>query len=792
MNTAATSLGDYLDYPQPVLLDRDDLDQVRSGEHIQLFISHRTRSRQVDGHLMRFDRSNEVVDVILKDQWDFSSFDFSEINYIVLTRPRLITSRESHADKAKIHKYEITLLDETTLTGKSLPIIEDNHGLFIFPVDNNLHFQCYFIPATSIKNGYSIGAAESYQGQFIETSTDSKLKKSVAIINSIEELMHAIANQPAAPQIKLGQLLLNDGIITEEQLSNALSYHAKNRHRPLGKILVQMNLVSEEDIQLALTRKLAIPFVDLAKFDANPDVIHELPQDIVRRHKVVPILRRGNELIIALENPLDKEAISAARFNTKLHIEPVMASSQEIDAYITKMFGEESIDFTLEELEGFESIDTSLETRDKDSEEVGENDSTILRLANKIILDAFKKSASDIHIEPYPRKQKALIRFRVDGVMQDYIEIPGHLRKPLVSRYKIMSGLDISERRKPQDGKINFKRFSNVKLELRVATIPTVGDLEDVVMRLLPDTKPKPISDLGFSSHNHKLIRNMLDIPYGLILVCGPTGSGKTTTLHSLLASLNTGDRKIWTAEDPVEITQRGLRQVQVNPKIDFTFAKAMRSFLRADPDIIMVGEMRDDETAKIGIEASLTGHLVLSTLHTNSAPESIVRLLDMGMDPFNFAYSLIGVVAQRLARSLCKHCKQAEKISTAALEDLAAEYLFPYFHEDTDKASKEKMIASTLAEWRETYGDADGEITTYRTKGCPQCDHSGYHGRISIHEVLTNGEELRRMIRERASVTEIQQLSINHGMYTLKQDGVLKYLYGLTDMDQIRKVCIS
>lgn len=792
MNHAATSLGDLIDYPQPAKINTDDRDAVRSGEHIQLVISHRAKSRIVDGHIMRFDTTQEIVDVILQDQWDFSSFDFAEINYLTLTRPRVITTNEEKAHQFKIHSYDIPLLDDKHLTGKSLPIIERNEGIFLFPVDNNLHFQCIFIPQTSLIDGYEIGGAEPLTTGSGGEEHDHYLASILPSIKNIDELMHAISKQPAAPQVKLGQLLIKEHLISSDQLENALNYQEKNRHRPLGKILVQMGVISEEEIQLALTRKLAIPVIDLESFETDSEALNELPKTIIRKHNVVPIFRRGNELIVALENPLDKEAIAAARFNTKLHIETVMASRIQLEAYISKVFGEQAIDFSLEELENYESIDTSSEHREHDTEEVGENDNTILRLANKIILDAFKKGASDIHIEPYPRKQKAIVRFRVDGVMQEYFEVPANLRKPLISRYKIMAGLDISERRKPQDGKINFRRFSNMRLELRVATIPTVGDLEDVVMRLLADSKPKAVSDLGLTKSNLTYIEEIINLPYGLILVCGPTGSGKTTTLHSLLANINTGDRKIWTAEDPVEITQKGLRQVQVNPKIDFTFAKAMRSFLRADPDVIMVGEMRDEETASIGIEASLTGHLVFSTLHTNNAPESIIRLLDMGMDPFNFAYSLIGIASQRLARCLCKHCKQAEKLDSTKLADLAEEYLAPIFEHGTGHTNKHQMVMETIQNWQENFGDADGQITTYHTKGCDRCDHSGYKGRIAIHEVLKNNDQLRRIIRNKASVDELFNVAIETGMVTLKQDGIIKYLQGETDMIQIRKVCIS
>ncbi|MEY3006844.1 MAG: hypothetical protein RI942_1186 [Pseudomonadota bacterium] len=789
MITAATSLGEFLDFPPPPSLGQKDLDPVRSGEHITMLVFHRGHSKLIDGHLMQFDLPGESVDLILQDQWDFSSFDFSEINYLTLTRPRKISEAEEVNHRIKVRRYDLRLLSDERLCGKTLPIIEDDKGIFLFPVDENFHYCCIFVPKTSLKGGYQLGAFETLSGKTKTENHVAAQKNANALINNADDLMRAVNNQPIAPQIKLGQLLLREKLIDEEQLSHALSIQKDNKQRPLGKILSQMGIISDADIQLALRRKLAIPFVDLMAFDIDQEVVGLLPKNIIRKHQLLPLLQHGNELIVALENPLDKEAIAAARFNTRLHVETVMASGFQLETRINEIFGEQVIDFSLEDLEVFDKADPSSE---ENSEEVGENDNTILRLANKIIIDAYRRGASDIHIEPYPRRSKAIVRFRIDGVLSDYIEVPANLRKPLVSRYKIMAGLDIAEKRKPQDGKINFKRFSNIKLELRVATIPTVGDIEDVVMRLLADSKPKAIKDLGLSKINQGMLEGMLEIPYGLILVCGPTGSGKTITLHSLLARLNTGDRKIWTAEDPVEITQRGLRQVQVNPKIDFTFANAMRSFLRADPDVIMVGEMRDEETAKIGIEASLTGHLVLSTLHTNSAPESIVRLLDMGMDPFNFAYSLVGVVAQRLARTLCMHCKRPEKLSEQHLLDLAVEYLQYMLDEGTSELERERLIAKTIDTWKKAFGDSNNDITTYHAIGCDSCDHSGYSGRIALHEVLGNSEELRRLIRERASVSELQHSCINHGMISLKQDGITKVLKGDTDMIQVRKVCIN
>jgi type II secretory ATPase GspE/PulE/Tfp pilus assembly ATPase PilB-like protein len=401
---------------------------------------------------------------------------------------------------------------------------------------------------------------------------------------------------------------------------------------------------------------------------------------------------------------------------------------------------------------------------------VDEDDSNVVKIVNQIFTEAIDGGASDIHIEPYGKGIGSVVRFRVDGVCHEQLRIPATYHRAVVSRIKILARLDISERRKPQDGKLQFRR-SEEKVEFRVATIPTATREEDVVLRVLVSSGHLPIEKLNLTQRNFQELNRLLEKPYGMLLCTGPTGSGKTTTLHAALGHLNSPGRKIWTAEDPVEITQLGLRQVQIAPKIGLTFAAAMRAFLRADPDIIMVGEIRDRETAAVATEASLTGHLVLSTLHTNSAPETITRLLDMDIDPFSFADALLGVLGQRLARTICQHCK------------------VPYH------ATKEEY--ETLAY---SYGEAafgqlglpyDDLFTLYRGQGCADCRNTGYRGRIGLHELLVVSDEIRLLIHKRALVAEVREVAQAQGMTTLIQDGVLKVLSGRTDYTQVKAVAM-
>jgi type II secretory ATPase GspE/PulE/Tfp pilus assembly ATPase PilB-like protein len=566
--------------------------------------------------------------------------------------------------------------------------------------------------------------------------------------------------------------LLENHLLTQKELGKALA-DARQRKESIEALLIREYKIPKTELGESLSRYYKVPFVQFNQSHPIPgELLPGLKVPFMRNNVWVPLKAEENHPVIAIDDPHDLKRIDEikALFPGR-RLKFVVSLKQDVLDFI-KLFTQDEkemaeIDDILSQLED--------ETQEIDEAEgsMGEEDSAVVQLVNKIILDAYARNASDIHIEPYPGKQNTLVRIRVDGSCTVYQTIPFAYRNAVVSRIKIMSDLDIAERRLPQDGKIKFKKYGGKDIELRVATVPTQGGMEDVVMRILAAGEPIPLDKIGFSDRNYENFLTAVVKPYGLILVCGPTGSGKTTTLHSALAYINKTETKIWTAEDPVEITQKGLRQVQVKSKIGFDFAAAMRSFLRADPDVIMVGEMRDKETTHIGIEASLTGHLVFSTLHTNSAPESITRLLDMGMDPFNFADAILAIMAQRLVRTLCPDCKRAYNPSREEFDELVREY----GHEDF-----ERNLALTYS----------SDLTLNKPVGCDFCNGTGYRGRMGLHELLIGTDPMKKMIQRRAQMEEIRDQAISDGMTTLKQDGIEKIFSGHADLLQVRKVCIK
>ena len=554
---------------------------------------------------------------------------------------------------------------------------------------------------------------------------------------------------------KLGKILVNAKLITEEQLEKALQIQKREGGR-LGSILVKSGFVEEERLLKTLSQKYGIPAIDLSKIEIDSGVVKLVPVEVVKKYSVVPIKRSGTVLSLAMIDPGDVHALDDIKFMTGYDVVPLVASEAAILGAISQFYGasEQGFAEVLEGIEGDPDVATlEEEEEDPSKAQEGVEDAPVVKLVNVILSEAIKKGASDIHVEPYETSFR--IRYRMDGLLYEIMSPPKKLQAPLISRLKIMASLDIAERRLPQDGRIKL-RVEDKQVDLRVSTLPCLFG-EKVVMRILDKSNlTLDLTKLGFEEKAMNDFMAAISSPYGMVLVTGPTGSGKTTTLYSALSHVNTADVNIMTAEDPVEYNLMGINQVQMKDDIGLNFAAALRSFLRQDPDIVMVGEIRDFETAEIAVKASLTGHLVLSTLHTNDAPSTVNRLLNMGIEPFLVASSVLLILAQRLVRRICKNCKETEKIDPQALE----------------KIGFSKQEASS--------------ITCYKGKGCPNCSDTGYKGRLALYEVMPMTEEIRELVLQGASSDEIKKKSIALKMKTLRMSGLTKIKDGITTVEEV------
>ena len=804
--------------------------------------------------LIEFDADSGTVHLQTPQARKPIAIRFEQFQRLVLLTPIApLPPTGGQVKKYRLEAYHVTHKSGHSSSGLTIGTVERPAGVFLFePIDEQASVRRLFIPRATIAR-ISFGAdAESYLAQLAPATAPAELTSSafaslplpaaslsapaatpssdlgpaggittrvhqVAEILSErpattpQELEEGIARQARMPIVRLGEALIALGYINLAQLHDAIEEQRQDRSTPIGELLVRKGLVTREGLQTALARKMGYPVVDLAKFPADTEALVLVNKGLAARVQAMPLMVRHGRLIVAVEDPSRAKALDEVEFAAGCKVVPVLALAGTLSEGIERAYqklGAESLEARLAEAEkanaevDFSGSNELLASLEQDSgEEAGgddggieQSDNSLVRLINSMILEAQAQGVSDIHIESQPGRQKVKIRFRRDGVLKPYLELPHTYRSAMLARIKIMCDLDISERRKPQDGKITLGKFVNgSRLELRVATIPTSQGLEDAVLRLLSSAKLIPLDDLGMSPDNLARVKDVVQRPYGMFLCVGPTGSGKTTTLHSALGFINGPDRKIWTAEDPIEITQQGLRQVQVNPKIDWTFAKALRSFLRADPDVIMVGEIRDKETAQTAIESSLTGHLVLSTLHTNSAPETVTRLLDMGMDPFNFGDSLLGVLAQRLVRKMCPHCRTSRLATEAEIEELAGDYLNSFA-----EARSRPSAGALVAQWRERFGvdphdhskpdsTGHGVLLHHHSPGCEKCGGTGYRGRAGIHELLMVTRELRHLIQTGARVDDIQRAALEASMRTLRQDGIEKVMSGITTIHEVR-----
>ncbi|MEA3438347.1 MAG: GspE/PulE family protein [Thermodesulfobacteriota bacterium] len=573
--------------------------------------------------------------------------------------------------------------------------------------------------------------------------------------------------------------LLRQEKVTTDQLQKAFAL-SKKMKKSVEFVLTSQYQISKTDIGKSFSAYYACSFRNYDEaFKTPTELLGKLKKAFLLNEVWVPLSwdKDGVEVLVDDPRDLNKTDNIKTLLNTS-KVNFSVAIKEDIEEYIKRFYDTNRISeaTTADGLDDFDLIpDVSFE-EEEEIEDVEDGDdessSKVVKLVDQCIIAAFRKNASDIHIEPSPITKATNIRFRLDGVCQEYIKVPNSMARGILSRIKIMSSLDIAERRLPQDGKIKFKRKGVPQFELRVATLPTAGGFEDAVLRILAKAGTLKIDDMALTERNLEVLKKIIQKPYGLVLAVGPTGSGKTTTLHSALGHINKPDIKIWTAEDPVEITQAGLRQVEAKPRIGLDFARIMRAFLRADPDVIMIGEMRDEETASIGIEASLTGHLVFSTLHTNSAPETITRLLDMGLNALNFSDAFLGVLAQRLVRRLCKNCSKEENLPKEEFEEIVMDYGKEDFNKTGIKYSS--------------------DLTVKRCGSCEVCSGTGYKGRLGIHELMEGTPALKKLIKKQASTEELFALAKKEEMTTLKQDGILKVFSGITDINEVRRVCIT
>ncbi|HEX5371212.1 MAG TPA: ATPase, T2SS/T4P/T4SS family [Aquabacterium sp.] len=778
------------------------------------------------GRLVFFEPAELLAQVQVPPSRTTMPLRFSQFRLMLLTRPCVPSNAKQSADPhasmlehRQTSEYRVVLKSGDMMQGETIGHVEMDFGLFLFPpLDEEGTVSRLFVPR-DVFDSYELGPRIGEMLVANQAVTSDQVEQAVEVQQQMrsqklgdilltkhvvtpDQLLAAIDRQAKMPMVRIGEALTAMGLISPEQLAEALSQQQHDRSVPLGELLVGLGMVSRQDLQAALARKMGYPLVDVQKFPIESDALRKVPYNVASRLEALPLILRDSTLVVAVEDPSDRRILSEVEFVAQCKIVPVLALHGFISRTLQDAYNRIGADTSVPMFAKLPSQVVALDMEPEDSnalvaslekegvetvsldedKPIEQSDNSLVRLINTMIVEAHMQGVSDIHIESYPGREKIKIRFRKDGVLVPYLELPHNYRSAMIARIKIMCDLDISERRKPQDGKINFARFMpQHKIELRVATIPTNNGMEDVVMRILASAKPLPLDKIGLSPWNLAKLQEAMQRPYGMILCVGPTGSGKTTTLHSALSFINVPERKIWTAEDPVEITQPGLRQVQVNAKIDWTFAKALRAFLRADPDVIMVGEMRDTETAGMGIEASLTGHLVLSTLHTNNAPETVTRLLDMGMDPFNFADSLLVVLAQRLVKRLCTQCRVAEP----APEEYVNELLDDFLHvcpKDHPLFEREPL----KADWISRFG-RDGQLMKYSKGGCPQCNQTGYRGRAGVHELMAVTRELRRLIQTGARAEELQAQAMIDGMRTLRQDGIEKVLAGTTSMEEVR-----
>lgn len=728
----------------------------------------------------------EIEDQEREDAERLSAEDISIFKEKLATDEDLPTIRDSASAFKELGLYEEAISEYEKLFGRDYPWAE------IIPETVDCYFKIHtgseaLEKARSLSQNANVNEAERAEMMFIfGLEFENREHKDLALTlykaaNALDPENEEISERIQSMEARLSSgskyaYLLHQNLATTDQLKKALEL-SKQKKKSVEFTLGEQFNINKDEIGKSLSLFYGCPFRPYdPTCSIQTELLHNLKKSFLLQDLWLPMSWDKDGVEVLLDNPRDLAKTDNIKAILGTKVKFVVGVREDIEAFIKDCFDTKKKDEHAEE----ETAETDFdlmpdiafeedEDIEEEYEEADEASGHIVKLVDQILVAAYRKGTSDIHIEPSPVTKKTMVRFRMDGVCQEYIQVPNTLARGILSRIKILAGLDIAERRLPQDGKIKFKRKGIPSFELRVATLPTAGGFEDTVMRILAKAGAMPLDDMGLLERNLTIMKKIIAQPYGLVLVVGPTGSGKTTSLHAALGHINKPSVKIWTAEDPVEITQQGLRQVEAKPKIGLDFSRIMRAFLRADPDVIMIGEMRDEETASIGVEASLTGHLVFSTLHTNSAPETVTRLLDMGLNPLNFSDAFLGVMAQRLARRLCKNCKEAHHPTEEEFEEIVTDYGGEYFQ-------------LTGIEYSE-------DLTLYRPKGCDECSGVGYKGRLGIHEMMEGTPEIKKLIKKNAPTENLFEQAMKEGMTTLKQDGIIKVFQGMTDIKEIRRI---
>lgn len=568
----------------------------------------------------------------------------------------------------------------------------------------------------------------------------------------------------------MGELLLQENLISPEQLKSALEFQ-RNKKVTIGTAIISLGFLTEEDIAQALSRKLGYPYIDLDQFEVYPDVVELIPFEIVKKYMIMPIHRNRSFLTLAMADPTDLECLEDIRFRTGLSLQPIIASEAKIFNAVKKYYGSSDklrVKKIVDEIEQAQDININVieEEKDYDVEELAQStgEASIITLVNTALIDAIKKGASDVHFEPF--EDSFRLRYRLDGILYEMMSLPLKFRNPVLSRMKIFSNMDIAEKRLPQDGRskmrVKLEKGNRKEIDMRVSSVPTIFG-EKIVVRLLDKEMLKlDLTALGFEKESLEIVKNSIKRPWGIILVSGPTGSGKTHTLYSAISILNSMEKNIMTAEDPVEFYIPGINQINIREEIGLSFASCLRSFLRQDPDIMLVGEMRDLETVDIAIKAALTGHLIFSTVHTNDAASTVIRLFNMEVEPFLVADSVVLIVAQRLVRRLCLQCRTRHEISQRALIDIG---FSPYEAEN---------------------------IEIYKPAGCNACDQTGYKGRIGLFEVLEMTDDVKDLVLNRAHSKDIKMKALEKGMISLRMSGLQKIKDGITSVDEVLRETVK